>query len=262
MRGDALNELKVQGASTYYLKAFEKLYKYSLKAVDLIFTVSLKHNFSGSTPVIPKFNYYDGNLFYYDEAEAVKKKKELELEDKFVFVYTGNAHYYQYIEGTVFFFSQFYKYYPDSFLLIITEYEDEKFTSFLTKFDVPAARYTIISLAHDKVSGIQQIADMSLLLREDLPLNHNSYPTKFAEYLASGVPVLTTPHIHSIAPFVTKNRLGEVVEIQEDYSAVIDGIYKNYFNNYEKKKHCSKFAKEELMWQKKAGDIFNSIIKL
>jgi glycosyltransferase involved in cell wall biosynthesis len=100
------------------------------------------------------------------------------------------------------------------------------------------------------------------LLREDLPLNHHSFPTKFAEYLASGVPVIMTPYIYSIAPMVTENHLGEVIDIKNDYSAEIENIYSKYRCNLLIKNHCSQFAREELMWQKKAKFIFDKIDKL
>jgi glycosyltransferase involved in cell wall biosynthesis len=96
-------------------------------------------------------------------------------------------------------------------------------------------------------------------LREDLPLNHHSFPTKFAEYLASGVPVLMTPFIYSIAPMVIENNLGEVIEIKNDYSAEIEQIYSKYKSNLPIKNHCSNFAQTELMWQNKAISIFNII---
>ena len=192
----------------------------------------------------------------------IKKKKELRLEDIFVFVYTGNTHYYQYLEGTVKFYSQFLEKYNDSFFIIITEHDSSKFISLLDKYNIPAANYLLKSLPQNEISDLQQVADMAFLLREDLPLNHHSFPTKFAEYLASGVPVLMTPYIYSIAPMVKENELGEVIEIKNDYSEEIEKIYLKYKNNLSIKDHCSRFASEELMWQNKAKFIFDIINKL
>lgn len=259
MRGDAINELKVQGASNIYLKLSSYLNNLALKFVDLIFTVTSENKLGRGITSVAKYNYYDGETFLYSEKRAIEKKKEFKLEDKFVFVYTGNAHYYQFLEGTIKFYSQFQNKYPSSFFIIITEYESNKFVTLLNKYNIPATSYLITSLKQNEIADLQQIADMGFLLREDLPLNHNSFPTKFAEYLASGVPVLTTPHIHSIAPMILENNLGQVIEIKDDYSVVIPEIYRQYFHNLENKMHCSEFAKSELMWQKKASDIFNFI---
>jgi len=262
MRGDIIDELKVQGASKRYVSLLSKIYSKSLNTVDLVFSVSSSFKITSKPKLIPKFNYYDGEIFKYNESLMLKKKKELKLGDKFVFVYTGNAHYYQFLDGTINFFSQFLKKHNDSFLIIISEYDFAKFNKLLNNYNIPDSCYMLKSLHQNEISELQQVADMGFLLRENLPLNHHSFPTKFAEYLASGVPVLMTPYIYSIAPKVIENKLGEVIEIKNDYTAEIERIYLKYNGNLQVKNHCSKFAREELMWQNKSIDIFNNIINI
>jgi hypothetical protein len=259
MRGDSLDELKVRGASGKYINMLSKFHNFALKSTDLVFTVSSETKIKNVKQCIPKYNYYDGEIFRYDESEMLKKRRELGLEDKFVFVYTGNARYYQFLDGSIKFFNRFREKYPDSFLIIISEFEIREFTVLLEKYNIPETGYFIVSLPQNKISELQQIADMGLLLREDYPLNHNSFPTKFAEYLASGVPVLMTPYIHSISPMVISNNLGEVIDIKDDYSEDIELIYKKYKNNLSCKKHCCQFAQKELMWQNKAKLFFKII---
>jgi hypothetical protein len=262
MRGDIIDEVKARGASNKYLAILSKKYSKSLNSVDLVFSVSGSYNTKSKSKVIPKFNYYDGEIFKYDESSMLKKKEELNLADKFVFVYTGNAHYYQFLDGTIHFFNQFLKKHSDSFLIIITEYDFVKFSDLLNKYKIPEACYLIKSLRQNEISELQQVADMGFLMRENLPLNHHSFPTKFAEYLASGVPVLMTPFIYSISPMVTENNLGAVIDVKNDYSAEIENIYIKFKGNLLVKKHCSKFAGENLMWQKKSIDIFNDIVNI
>jgi glycosyltransferase involved in cell wall biosynthesis len=259
IRGDILDEHKARGASKRKLSKLSKFHIKALNSVDVAFTVSSTYKINSKAEFIPKFNYYDGEIFKYDEELMLVKKKDLQLDDKFVFVYTGNSHYYQYLEGIVKFFSQFLQKNKDSFFIIITEHDTSAFVSLLNKHNIPRSSYSLASLPQEKISDLQQAADMGFLLREDLPLNHHSFPTKFAEYLASGVPVLMTPYIHSISPMVAENGLGEVIKIKDDYSAEIEQIYSKYKGNLEIKKHCSDFAQSELMWQNKAVSIFNII---
>lgn len=262
MRGDTFNELKAQGASNRYISRLSKTHSKSLESVDIVFTVTDFNNLNSEVKSIPKYNYYDGDIFKYDETRMIDKKKELNLIDKFIFVYTGNAHYYQFLDGNIKFFSRFLKKHSDAFLIIISEYDFNIFREFLNKYNIPDTNYLLKKLPQNEISDLQQTADMGLMLREDLPLNHNAYPTKFAEYLASGVPVLMSPHIHSIAHLVIENNLGEVIEVKDDYSDDIEKIYSKYKNNMSYKKHCSEYAKSELMWQKKSIDIFNHIRNL
>jgi glycosyltransferase involved in cell wall biosynthesis len=258
-RGDIIDEHKVQGTSKRYISILSKLHTKALNSVDLVFSVSDSYNITQESKFVPKYNYYDGETFRFDESSMIQKKKELKLEDKFIFVYTGNMHYYQFLEGTVKFYSQFLARHEDAFFIIITEHDSTKFRSLLEKYNIPEANYLIKSLPQNEISNLQQIADVGFLLREDLPLNHHSFPTKFAEYLASGVPVLTTPYIYSVAPMVRESELGEVFEIKNDYSSEIDKIYSKYKSNLPVKFHCSNFAQSELMWQNKAKDIFDII---
>lgn len=259
MRGDNLDELKARGASKKYLSVLSKIHSKAINSTDLVFTVSSSYKINSKAKILPKFNYYDGEVFRYNEAQMLEKKKELKLEDKFVFVYTGNTHYYQFLDETVRFFSQFLGKHNDSYFIIITEHDSSKIISLLQKYCVQEKNYLIKSLPQSGISELQQIADISFLLREDLPLNHHSFPTKFAEYLASGVPVLMTPYIYSIAPMVKENNLGEVIDIKNDYSAEIEKIYSKYKCNLTIKSNCSGFAREELMWQNKAISLFEII---
>jgi len=262
LRGDYIDELKAQGASKKYISTLSKMHSRALNSVDLVFSVSSSFNIPSKSKFVPKYNYYDSGVFKYDECSMIKKKKDLKLEDKFVFVYTGNAHYYQFLDGTINFFSQFQKKHRDSYLIIITEYDFDKFKNLLNNYNVPESSYMLKSLPQNEISELQQVADIGFLLRENLPLNHHSFPTKFAEYLASGVPVLMTPYIYSIAPMVTENNLGVVIDIKNDYSSEIAKIYLKYKNNLTVKDHCSQYARKELMWQKKSIDIFNDIINI
>lgn len=259
MRGDILDEHKARGGSKRYLSILSKMHAKALNSADLVFSVSSFYNIKSKAKLIPKFNYYDGEIFRYNETQMLTKKRELKLEGKFVFVYAGNTHYYQFLDGTVKFFSQFLEKHNDSFFIIITEHDSSRFISLLHEFNIPEENYLLKSLPQNEISELQQVADMGFLLRENLPLNHHSFPTKFAEYLASGVPVLMTPYIYSIVPMVTENNLGEIIDIKSDYSAEIEKIYLKYKNNLPIKNRCSQFARAELMWQNKAISLFEII---
>jgi hypothetical protein len=68
-----------------------------------------------------------------------------------------------------------------------------------------------------------------------------------------------TPHIHTIAPLVIESKLGEVIQLKNDYSSEIEHICYSFKSNYEIKRRCSVYAQQHLMWQRKAKDIFQII---
>jgi len=266
LRGEGVNERKQRGWNKKKLAILSKLDRLCRNKSDKVFIVSDAYkDVRKNSKYVVKYNYYDGDLFEYNEEKVTFKRNELGLSNKFIFIYTGGIHKYQMIEEMVFFFSEFNKIHIDSFFIIISEYDRNEFIKYFDKYSVSSTNYSIYPLKHKEVNDVQMIADIALLIREDIPVNHYAFPTKFAEYLASGVPVLTTPHLYSIAPMVSKNNLGELIEtikIGKNYDSLIDFIYNKYKNNFEIKRKCALFAQKNLMWQKKAKEIFQIIDKI
>lgn len=63
-----------------------------------------------------------------------------------------------------------------------------------------------------EVAGILATCDHGLLVREDTITNQVASPTKFAEYLAAGVPVIISPRIGDFTGMVRAHQLGLVLE--------------------------------------------------
>jgi hypothetical protein len=54
-------------------------------------------------------------------------------------------------------------------------------------------------------------ADMGLLIRERHPLNEVAAPTKFAEYVMTGLPVMISEYIGDYSEFVRNKNIGIVL---------------------------------------------------
>ena len=104
---------------------------------------------------------------------------------------------------------------------------------------------------HCEVSNILTGCDYGLLLREKSVTNQVAFPVKFAEYLASGLPVLISENIGDVSEFVSKNHCGivffegsQTIEAPERPSLAqkmfFQGIAKKYFI---KKTHRSSYLK-------------------
>lgn len=63
-----------------------------------------------------------------------------------------------------------------------------------------------------EVPGTLQACDHGILVREDTLTNRVASPTKFAEYLAAGLPVIISPHLGDFSALVQQEGLGVVVE--------------------------------------------------
>lgn len=253
MRGDRVNEMAVQGASPWRVRLYRLIRRLCLQKSDLVFTVSDEcRDLPPGQKHLAKYNFYDAALFSFDEEEARHTRDKLGLGNRFVIVYSGTDKYYQMVAQMVEFFAGFRKVCPDAFFMINLPVRSQLFEAELQRWHLPEDSFQIFHLDQSDLNRYQTVADIALLLRDDLPLNHEAFPTKFPEYLAGGVPVLVTPHVHTLARMVQEYGLGEVWEDKEPVEKLYDRILL-YRNNREKKKHCARFAREHLSWQKKAS---------
>lgn len=65
-------------------------------------------------------------------------------------------------------------------------------------------------VAHAEVGRVLRGQDHGILLRENTVTNRVSSPTKFAEYLATGLPVIISEHIGDFSAVVVRDALGTV----------------------------------------------------
>lgn len=104
----------------------------------------------------------------------------------------------------------------------------------------------------ESVSGFLSIADYGILLREKSVTNEVASPTKFAEYLISGLSVLISPKIGDFSKFVTLNNCGLVVNEKKE-------IYINQIS-YQERIQNNKLARTNFL--KESALNFNSYQKL
>ncbi len=77
---------------------------------------------------------------------------------------------------------------------------------------LPEGSYAIRSAAHHEVPRYLRAADLGILLRAPDPLNEVACPTKFAEFVASGLPVLISAGIGDCSGFVVEQNAGAVLD--------------------------------------------------
>jgi hypothetical protein len=63
-------------------------------------------------------------------------------------------------------------------------------------------------LSHDEVKDALTACDYGVLIRENTVTNQVASPTKFAEYLAAGLPVIISDHLGDYSDFVSANQCG------------------------------------------------------
>lgn len=83
--------------------------------------------------------------------------------------------------------------------------EDENITALAARFPGRVLRHWVDAT---DVPALLAICDHGLLVREDSITNRVASPTKFAEYLLAGLPVIITEHIGDYSGFVQREHAG------------------------------------------------------
>lgn len=145
-------------------------------------------------------------------------RHKLSLENKQVLLYLGGASAWQQPRFIVECFDILRKINPSAVLLLITG-DTAYFSELATEFEIPSDAIRILSLPHEQVSTFACAADAGLLLRQDTIVNRVASPTKFAEYLAVGVPVVITDVLSDFSKIVEKHNVG--FSLPSDASAIV-----------------------------------------
>jgi len=144
----------------------------------------------------------DTDLFRFDPKIRFTMRHKLGLKDKLVLVYSGSLAPWQLPNKLLDFFTLVKKIHPNSHLLMLTK-DTSAARNLLKKRLKESVSVTLLSLNHREVPSYLMAGDVGLLLREDTIINRVAFPTKFAEYLSSGLFVVTTQGIKDIARYIT-----------------------------------------------------------
>lgn len=87
----------------------------------------------------------------------------------------------------------------------------------------------ITSVSNYEVVKYLCASDIAVLLRENVPMNNVAAPTKFAEYILTGLPVIISQNVGDFSNFVIENDLGLV--FNNDFSITNFIKIHSYFNN-------------------------------
>ncbi len=126
-----------------------------------------------------------------DDATRARVRAELGVSDKLVLVYAGTIAPYQDVDEGFARFAALAAQDADVHVLCLTP-DVERMRASLARAGLPAGRSTVLSVDQTAVARHLCAADAAFLLRRSNRVNQVSSPIKFAEYLASGVPVVVS----------------------------------------------------------------------
>jgi len=139
-----------------------------------------------------------------------KVRRELGFDDSdIVLVYSGGLAHYQMIPEMLAIWNKIDRKGLKFLLLISTQ--PVKGVEHQQLLQMLPSQTTVLTLAPEEVPSHLAAADIGFMLRERLSLNSVASPVKFAEYLASGNAVITSPALDDAAIQVQNHDLGVVI---------------------------------------------------
>lgn len=131
--------------------------------------------------------------FSHDEKLGSLARKTLNIsKDDYVFVYLGGLHSWQLIDDVFLIYKKISIIVENTKLLVITSGPLKTVCDKASNYGVDIVNLRVLSVPHHKVPMYLSACDFGFLLREDTLLNQVACPTKLGEYLACGVPVITS----------------------------------------------------------------------
>lgn len=194
----------------------------------------------------------DVGHFQKASVERELVRRELGLSDRFVFCYVGSLEWYQKPELGLKWFEAIRKSVRDCHFSAITT-QPEQFRQMGLALGVPTERLTCLRTGASGVARLTSAADIGLMLRDETIVNRVASPVKFAEYMASGLPVLITPGLGDYSYAVASRQLGIVVtgtpDCDKEIALCVDRIREIRAQRDQFSKRCCEFATTHLSWE-------------
>jgi glycosyltransferase involved in cell wall biosynthesis len=154
----------------------------------------------------------DLSLFRVNEAERVRRRAELGLEDRLILVYSGSLDGWYLTEQMADFFARVVHKRNDAHLLWLTTGAPERVRNLMSARGIRESHFTIRSVAAAEVSSYLAAGDFGLSFIKRCFSKIASSPTKNGEYLACGLPLVINAGIGDSDALVNEWRAGVLID--------------------------------------------------
>jgi glycosyltransferase involved in cell wall biosynthesis len=183
-------------------------------------------------------------------------RKQLGLNNRRVLVYLGALGGWYLTSEMEEFLAVMHQHDPQAFALIITQSTDKSafFERRLNELEIPRRNYLVCKLSPDEVPRFLAAADLAFCFIKPGYSKLSSSPTKIAEYLASGLPVICNAGIGDTEEVLLSNHVGLVIREfgREAYRRVLQDA-EMLLTEKKLREHCCDVAKKHFDLKNVAG---------
>lgn len=147
-------------------------------------------------------------------AEATDRnevRRSLKMTGRRVLVYVGSLDGWYLTEEMLDFCAQAHRHDARTFTLLLTEHKTEQARRRLHDKGIPVADFLVTAARPDEVPRYLKAADVALSFIKPCFSKLASSPTKIAEYLAAGLPIISNAGIGDLDELISGERVGVIV---------------------------------------------------
>jgi glycosyltransferase involved in cell wall biosynthesis len=168
-------------------------------------------------------------LFSFSQGERARRRAELGLKDRFVIVYSGSIDGWYLTESMADFFVPLRKHRPEAHFLWLTPTRHERVHDLMKARGFSEADYTVLASAPRDVPSYLSAADAGLAFIKPCFSKLASSPTKYAEYLGCGLPLIINQGVGDSDTLITREKTGALVRSFDEgeyaqAASVIEGL--------------------------------------
>ena len=161
----------------------------------------------------------DLDLFSFSQDDRDRRRQELGVDDRFVLVYSGSIDGWYLTQNMADFFVALRKKNPRAYFLWLTPARHERVHSVMRSRGLSDQDYTVLALSTTDVPSYLSASDAGLAFIKPCFSKLASSPTKYAEYLGCGLPLIINVGIGDSDSLITRENVGVLTNdfIESEY---------------------------------------------
>lgn len=261
---DGLTYRSVKRIERWLLKKSDGFIVLTEKAREILFPESAEtgfDKFGRPVEVIPCC--IDPKRF--DFAETLDRetiRREMNLSRRRVLVYVGSFGGWYLTNDMSRFFGQAHRRNPDTFAMILTQSDVEMVKQKLTSHGLSEKDFLVKKVLPAEVPKYLKAADAAISFIKACYSKQASSPTKIAEYLAAGLPVISNSGVGDLDGLIEGEKVGVIIRgfTENDYAAALIGIDK-FLADKNSSEHCRRIAHEKFDLEQVAGKKYGRVYR-
>lgn len=163
-----------------------------------------------------------------NEDSRRKIRTRLGIEDRFVMAYVGSFGGWYLTEETADFFGVLKQKKPNAFALILTQSPPAMIEPLLRQRGYGDGDFFIDRVGPDEIPAYLSAADAAVSFIKPCYSKQASSPTKNAEYLACGLPIVVNKGVGDVDELILRNKVGVLVHelLPSGYESAVDDLEK------------------------------------